>query len=239
MVKRALIGIGIYLAAVLALVLILGTAAGLGHFMAILSPEAQAENRVLRPKRQTYHPSRGTAGSTGKGHGRVAATVGAGWECLSLGTTAGSPPDLIPWNSLVAMYCGAAGWLCFSMTANGTDVSIAADGTIADANGSDGAGACFYCAGYYSEVLSRSVFTPIPAIPPFAGEPAVLARTGYCTAGTAEVGSPCRAGQGAECGTGGVCSASTGPRGPSVTSSDITGAYLCGGPGVLTGAMID
>ena len=178
-----------------------------------------AENTITT-KNISRHPARDAVGTVEKGHFRTVQNgADVNWTCWA---NASGEGELIRWYSLVTWHCPAPGGVvCLSMTINGTDIDVSTTGIITDAatgagsgGGNDGAGTCFYCSGYFAQVLSRSSFMESTA---------VLRRTGVCqiTATSALTGAPCRANT--ECDTGQTCETAT----DHFSNSDITGAYTC------------
>lgn len=186
---------------------------------------AGAENSITT-KRFSFHPARGSVGTVEKGHFRTAQNgADVNWTCWANDSGEG---ELIPYNSLVTWHCPAPGGVvCLSQTINGADIALnTTTGVITDSgttagSGNDGAGSCFYCTGYFAQVLSAQTF--------FDPE-AVLRRTGVCqiTATSAFTGAPCRATT--ECDTGQTCETTT----DHLNSGDITGAYTCWADGVVS-----
>lgn len=183
-----------------------------------------AENTITT-KRVSRHPARDSVGSVEKGHFRTVQNgADVNWTCWA---NAAGEGELIPWYSLVTWHCPLPGGVvCLSMTINGADIDVSTTGVVTDTateanTGNDGAGTCFYCAGYFSQVLSRELYSDPEA---------VLRRTGVCqiTATSAFTGAPCRADT--ECDTGQTCELTT----DHFSSGDITGAYACGRDGVAS-----
>ena len=177
-----------------------------------------AENTVTQ-NRPSRHPAREGVGSVQKGHFRTVQNgADVNWTCWA---NAAGEGELIPWYALVTAHCPSPGGvLCLSMTINGADIALnTTTGIITDTGvgagaGTDGAGTCFLCTGYFSQVVDRQVFVDPNA---------VLRRTGVCqiTATSALTGAPCRATT--ECDTGQTCETTT----DHLTNSDITGVYAC------------